>query len=1011
MLMLLYLRSKLGRSLPPPTTPLRQRFFLTQTTMSSPDDATSSAPEPKHYSTVEIGSVDVSKVKKYNTSPVTEYSTDDDTAGVKIWNVYVKEAEKYDTALVESWKSDMEGVLIFAGLFSAILTAFLIESYQALTPNSGDEMKAVLIQISAQLSGIANQSSVDLPMPESFVTPTSSLVCNLLWFISLGLSLSSALIATLVEQWARDFKYKTERRSAPVVRARLYSYFYYGLKRFDMHAVVDIIPLLLHASLVLFLAGLVAFLVPVNKAVMISVVILLGILVIAYATLTVLPLFSCQSPYQTPLSAGLWRAIQLIRTIWRSVSAWERSPQTDTKVDASNSEAPDSMVDAMNDAALEVEQLTDRDCRALAWTLGSLSDDDELEPFLEGIVDALATTGYARSYYDDPIRHLLQSREARLLERVAEFLRRSTLFLQAETQTRRRSITLKCLWALATIPAAANGPPSTDHRDLIQLESPWLRRFGFSFHITALAPLVHEHEFLVHAVLRLRILLAAMRITEMAIAVLTACFRRFSHEVTLQPVPLEIREALEDLADSSLWKDPYLPQPSSTQPPANSILLRRCIVWHAKMDVFKINSEWFRDCLHALHSLYPTLIRMGHEHALEFMIHVATQLKSPPYRFDETKTLLVGLLAYEAASSDIAAKYSNAFKTFMDYQSRELASYPPHVDEILAKLLGFVARFQEASPDCNVSSSISLSPYLSMPCFDRSKSQVLLQCDNWWLCSCLTMELAARPESTDQILRVMWEVAANMGSSSHTPRSPSYPHAPSRCMLEALHKIPDQPETISLISLVQTVTLNDNLPIPDIEEELTLSSGLEGHLAVLARFIHKASTLHSLPYKMKETISILTQLDFAIPFDLSPYADEWNCILASPSHGVRPAHGVRPPQQLNFARIWKAAVEHDAPAGFQAIMVEVIAGCSLLNMYRWPGSCGFRWLNNREAAKVFVEGIDIANRRADISATSKRRLVRIRKTLIRVVLAEETQVDDGTAGALFSSALANCPIC
>lgn len=31
----------------------------------------------------------------------------------KLWAVYVSEAEKYDKSLVESWKSDMEGMLIF----------------------------------------------------------------------------------------------------------------------------------------------------------------------------------------------------------------------------------------------------------------------------------------------------------------------------------------------------------------------------------------------------------------------------------------------------------------------------------------------------------------------------------------------------------------------------------------------------------------------------------------------------------------------------------------------------------------------------------------------------------------------------------------------------------------------------------------------------------------------------------------------------------------------------------
>lgn len=31
----------------------------------------------------------------------------------KLWSVYISEAEKYDKGLVESWKSAMEGMLIF----------------------------------------------------------------------------------------------------------------------------------------------------------------------------------------------------------------------------------------------------------------------------------------------------------------------------------------------------------------------------------------------------------------------------------------------------------------------------------------------------------------------------------------------------------------------------------------------------------------------------------------------------------------------------------------------------------------------------------------------------------------------------------------------------------------------------------------------------------------------------------------------------------------------------------
>ncbi|KAF8143518.1 hypothetical protein K438DRAFT_2029577 [Mycena galopus ATCC 62051] len=207
---------------------------------------------------------------------------DDEAAGGKMWAVYVAEAEKYDRALVESWKSDMEGMLIFAGLFSASVVAFLIESYKTLTPDSGDITIRLLTQISNQLAAAANGSTFTMPSPPPFTPQTSLLACNILWFISLGLSLTCALVATLVEQWAREFMHRADMRSAPVIRARVFAYLYYGLKRFKMHTVVEIIPLLLHASLLFFFGGLVAFLIPVNLAVTAVTAILLFIVHIGH---------------------------------------------------------------------------------------------------------------------------------------------------------------------------------------------------------------------------------------------------------------------------------------------------------------------------------------------------------------------------------------------------------------------------------------------------------------------------------------------------------------------------------------------------------------------------------------------------------------------------------------------------------------------------------------------------------------------------------------------------------
>ncbi|KAJ7660732.1 hypothetical protein DFH06DRAFT_1089196 [Mycena polygramma] len=239
-------------------------------------------------------------------------------ASAKLWSVYIGEAERYDKALVESWKADMEGMLIFSGLFSASLTAFLIESYKTLQPDSGAITVQLLTQISQQLA-VGNSSHVALNDPEFRPTP-ASLVCNSLWFISLTLAITCALLATLVEQWAREFLHRTEKHPSSPRRARIFSFLYFGVRRFGMHVVVDLIPLLLHVALIFFLAGLVAFLVPINNFMMELISAILAIFLVVYCIMTLVPVISLDCPYRTPFSGIAWRILQYVRK-WRHGSA------------------------------------------------------------------------------------------------------------------------------------------------------------------------------------------------------------------------------------------------------------------------------------------------------------------------------------------------------------------------------------------------------------------------------------------------------------------------------------------------------------------------------------------------------------------------------------------------------------------------------------------------------------------------------------------------------------------
>ncbi|THV04810.1 hypothetical protein K435DRAFT_622361, partial [Dendrothele bispora CBS 962.96] len=67
------------------------------------------------------------------------------------WNTYIGQAQDYDKALLEGWKGDMDGMVIFSALYSAVLTALLVESYQKLQEDPADATVAILIQVSQQL--------------------------------------------------------------------------------------------------------------------------------------------------------------------------------------------------------------------------------------------------------------------------------------------------------------------------------------------------------------------------------------------------------------------------------------------------------------------------------------------------------------------------------------------------------------------------------------------------------------------------------------------------------------------------------------------------------------------------------------------------------------------------------------------------------------------------------------------------------------------------------------------
>jgi len=149
-----------------------------------------------------------------------------------------------------------------------------------LSSNLGDKTSLPTCQVTKEFPSPAS-GTLTLLQACSPPPPAASIVCvNIMWLMSLVLSIASALFATLNQQW---------------------------VQKHNQLAQISMTVILLHLSVFLFLAGIVIFLFTVYKTVAIAVSITVGLFVIVYLTLTILACVDRNFPYRTPLSS-VWRS-------------------------------------------------------------------------------------------------------------------------------------------------------------------------------------------------------------------------------------------------------------------------------------------------------------------------------------------------------------------------------------------------------------------------------------------------------------------------------------------------------------------------------------------------------------------------------------------------------------------------------------------------------------------------------------------------------------------------------
>ncbi|KAI0291099.1 hypothetical protein BC826DRAFT_1176558 [Russula brevipes] len=354
-----------------------------------------------------------------------------------LFAMYLKIAEEEDKKRAEILRTDTDQILVFCGLFSATVAALLVMSMPDLKPSNQallTEASNAFLEIIAGVLAfpgltfsqvyLGNKGFVLKPLGEyaTYVTWV-----NLLWLLSLLISLTCALLAISIQQWARRHAKVTPPRYSLRDQARLRAFFTAGIERHKFDFLLQALLVLVHLSLLFFFSGFLVFMLRLTRVFAPIIFIIsccwIGFFNAAYLFITVLPIFLPDSPYYTPLSIPVAYVYSATRgavflILWTTTRSSRISVATREYMQRSKDRYCDFSSWGMMQFAEEKaeEETSEIDGDVLKRTLDALNTDDDLEEFFESVV------GFCSSkVIDDPQRSLDILGRERLVEAVDEF--------------------------------------------------------------------------------------------------------------------------------------------------------------------------------------------------------------------------------------------------------------------------------------------------------------------------------------------------------------------------------------------------------------------------------------------------------------------------------------------------------------------------------------------------------------------------------------------------------------
>ena len=266
---------------------------------------------------------------------------------------------------------------------------------------------------------------------DNYKPPADVILTNALWFLSLLLSISCALMSLSLQRWAQPPTGVTTYPHNLPVQARLRTHFAAKIESPYFAFIIQTLQVLVHIAFIIFLAGLLLYLYKINSAVSNVAGVWAAVALIVYGTYCGLAISQATHILFHNLAVVLHKTLRLLScptSVLRGVSrATHQMGHSRGRYE--------SLTKSRTKLKMDQELAPQLDNQVLRQTFDLLRSDDDLEQFFEALPGFLVS-----EIVDDPRRNLDILGQQRLAEALIGFWDRTLTSMRVSESVKGRRL-------------------------------------------------------------------------------------------------------------------------------------------------------------------------------------------------------------------------------------------------------------------------------------------------------------------------------------------------------------------------------------------------------------------------------------------------------------------------------------------------------------------------------------------------------------------------------------------